>query len=88
MKRNTVVDAATGTDLDLFLPGSLFFDIIFTGLPSAPQPGTEVWAEGMGSVPGGIANLAVAAARLGLATGLSAGFGDDAYGAWSWSLLE
>ena len=76
-----------GTDLDLFLHGSLFFDIIFTGLPSAPEPGTEVWAEGMGSVPGGIANLAVAAARLGLSTGLSAGFGDDAYGAWSWSLL-
>ncbi|RAX50176.1 carbohydrate kinase family protein [Arthrobacter sp. AQ5-05] len=75
------------TELDLFLTGSLFFDIIFTGLPTAPQPGTEVWAEGMGSVPGGIANLAVAAARLGLATGLSAGFGDDAYGAWSWSLL-
>lgn len=76
------------TELDLFLTGSLFFDIIFTGLPTAPQPGTEVWAEGMGSVPGGIANLAVAAARLGLSTGLSAGFGDDAYGAWSWSLLE
>ena len=78
---------AGDTELDLFLTGSLFFDIIFTGLPSAPQPGTEVWAEGMGSVPGGIANLAVAAARLGLKTGLSAGFGDDAYGTWSWSLL-
>ena len=87
---NIQVDTTSdpGTDLDLFLTGSLFFDIIFTGLPTVPQPGTEVWAEGMGSVPGGIANLAVAAARLGLSTGLSAGFGDDAYGAWSWSLLE
>ena len=79
--------AEPGPELDLFLTGSLFFDIIFTGLPTEPRPGTEVWAEGMGSVPGGIANLAVAAARLGLSTGLSAGFGDDAYGAWSWSLL-
>lgn len=74
--------------LDLFLAGPLFFDIVFTGLPADPKPGTEVWAEGMGSLPGGIANLAVAAARLGLRTGLAAGFGDDAYGQWAWSLLE
>jgi sugar/nucleoside kinase (ribokinase family) len=78
----------TNGELDLFLTGPLFFDIVFTGLPSDPRPGTEVWAEGMGSLPGGIANLAVAAARLGLRTGLAAGFGDDAYGAWAWSLLE
>ncbi|GAB2529126.1 sugar/nucleoside kinase (ribokinase family) [Paramicrobacterium agarici] len=74
--------------LDLFLAGSLFFDVIFTGLTSRMAPGTEVMAEGMGSVPGGIANLAVAASRLGLNTGLSTGFGDDAYGRWSWSLLS
>lgn len=36
----------------------------------------------MGSCPGGIANLATATARLGLRTGLVAGFGDDAYGDW------
>lgn len=76
------------TELDLFLAGPLFFDIVFTGLPTDPRPGTEVWAEGMGSVPGGIANLAVAASRLGLSTGLAAGFGDDVYGHWSWSLLS
>ena len=75
-------------EFDLFLSGAIFFDIVFTGLPAEPTPGTEVWAEGMGSLPGGIANLAVAAARLGLRTGLSAGFGDDAYGQWAWSLLE
>lgn len=75
-------------EFDLFLAGSIFFDIVFTGLPAEPTPGTEVWAEGMGSLPGGVANLAVAAARLGLRTGLSAGFGDDAYGQWAWSLLE
>lgn len=78
----------TDPELDLFLCGSVFFDIVFTGLPSDPKPGTEVWAEGMGSLPGGIANLAVAAARLGLRTGLAAGFGDDAYGDWTWSLLR
>ena len=42
----------------------------------------------MGSCPGGIANLATAAARLGLRTGLVAGFGDDAYGDWMWDTLS
>ena len=74
--------------LDLFLTGSLFFDIVFTGLHRDPQPGTEVLADGMGSLPGGVANLAVAAARLGLRTGLASGFGDDAYGDWNWKLLS
>ena len=74
--------------LDLFLTGPLFFDIVFTGLQGEPQPGTETMAAGMGSLPGGVANMAVAAARLGLRTGLAAGFGDDAYGQWNWALLE
>ncbi|MHB1064432.1 MAG: PfkB family carbohydrate kinase [Georgenia sp.] len=75
------------TPLDVLVSGQVFFDLIFTGLPSGPVPGTEVWAEGMGSAPGGIANLAVAAARLGLRTGLAAGFGDDAYADWLWRVL-
>lgn len=80
--------APSGSDrLDLFLAGPLFFDIVFTDLPEDPRPGTEVYAKGMGSLPGGVANMAVAAARLGLRTGLSAGFGDDAYGMWNWSTL-
>ena len=53
-----------------------------------PRPGTEVWADGMGSCPGGIANLAVAASRLGLHTALGAAFGDDDYGDFCWRVLE
>ena len=41
----------------------------------------------MGSCPGGIANLAVAARRLGLRTSLAAAFGDDAYGDFCWETL-
>jgi sugar/nucleoside kinase (ribokinase family) len=58
----------------------VFLDIIFTGLDEPPGPGTEVWASGMGSCPGGVANLAVAAARLGLRTGLGTALSNDAYG--------
>lgn len=74
--------------LDVLTTGPLFFDIIFTGLPRLPEPGEELYSAGMGSCPGGIANFATAAARLGLRTGLVAGFGDDAYGDWMWETLE
>lgn len=67
-------------ELDVFLTGSVFFDIIFIGLEAAPRHGSEVWAAGMGSGPGGVANLAVACARLGLRTGLATAFGEDLYG--------
>ncbi len=76
-----------GPALDVLLAGELFFDIIFTDLPDGPAAGTEVLAGGMGSCPGGIANLAVATSRLGLRTGLATGFGDDAYGRWSYDVL-
>lgn len=73
--------------LDVLTTGTVFFDLIFTGLPRLPQPGEELWSPGMGSCPGGIANLATASARLGLRTGLVAGFGDDAYADWMWNAL-
>ncbi|MET0714673.1 MAG: PfkB family carbohydrate kinase [Mycetocola sp.] len=75
-------------EFDVVLAGPVFFDIIFTGLDAKPAAGTEVWAAGMGSSPGGIANLAVAASRLGLRTSLAASFGDDVYGRWCWDLLS
>jgi len=82
-------DERAGTALlDVFLSGQLFFDMVFTGLDAAPSPGTEVWTTGMGSLPGGIANLAVATSRLGLRTGLAAGFGDDVYGRFCWQVLS
>lgn len=73
--------------LDVLLHGPLFFDLVFTGLSTPPVPGTEIHTAGMGSLPGGIANLAVATARLGLRTGLAAGFGNDVYGEWCRSVL-
>ncbi|NLU69155.1 sugar kinase [Streptomyces sp. HNM0574] len=65
---------------DVYLTGTVFLDIIFTGLDSAPVRGTESWARGMGSSPGGVANMAAALSRLGLRTSLAAAFGDDMYG--------
>jgi sugar/nucleoside kinase (ribokinase family) len=73
---------------DVYLTGTVFLDIIFTGLDSAPVRGTESWARGMGSSPGGIANMATALARLGLHTSLAAAFGDDMYGDYCWDSLS
>ena len=67
-------DGSAAPAFDLFLQGMVFLDIIFTG-PATPCPaaGQEIWAEGMGSCPGGIANLAVATSRLGTAHELGGG---------------
>ncbi|WP_245245281.1 PfkB family carbohydrate kinase, partial [Streptomyces palmae] len=73
---------------DVYLTGTVFLDIIFTGLDSAPVRGTESWARGMGSSPGGVANMATALARLGLRTSLAAAFGDDMYGDYCRDALE
>ena len=74
--------------LDVFLTGRVFMDMIFTGLPGLPPPGTELVTDGLGSAPGGVANLAVAMSRLGLRTGLAATFGDDLFGGYLWRTLS
>ena len=82
------VRRAGDPEVDVFVQGMVFLDIVFTGLHELPRPGTEVWADGMGSCPGGIANLAVASSRLGLRTALGAAFGDDDYGEFCWRVLQ
>lgn len=84
-----LADLRTDDDppLDVLSTGTVFFDLIFTGMDRMPRPGEELYTKGMGSCPGGIANLATALARLGLRTGLVAGFGDDAYADWMWDTL-
>lgn len=77
-----------GPDFDVFVWGTVFLDMIFAGMPSAPTPGTEVWADGLASCPGGIANFATASRRLGLRTSLAAAFSDDDYGDFCWRTLE
>jgi sugar/nucleoside kinase (ribokinase family) len=75
-------------EIDVFMSGTVFLDIVFTGMLNAPSGGHEIWTDGMGSSPGGAANLAVACSRLGLRTSLAAAFGGDVYGDFCWSLLE
>ncbi|HEX3788382.1 MAG TPA: PfkB family carbohydrate kinase [Pseudonocardiaceae bacterium] len=79
--------ASAEPEVDVFVSGLLFFDIVFTGLRQPPTPGTEIWTGGMGSGPGGIANLAIPLRRLGMRTALAAAFGPDVYGEYCWQVL-
>lgn len=78
----------TRFEWDVALLGPLFLDYGLTGLDASPSHGTEVFAAAAGVSPGGIANLAVASARLGLRTSLAAPFGTDMFGEWCWSVLQ
>jgi sugar/nucleoside kinase (ribokinase family) len=86
-ERHQVSVRGDDSRFDVFLSGIVFMDVIFTGLPGAPIDGTEIYSRGLGSAPGGCANLAVALSRLGLNVGLGAGFGDDMFGGYLWRTL-
>jgi sugar/nucleoside kinase (ribokinase family) len=79
--------AGDAAQLDMFLAGKVFMDMVFSGLQAPPAAGTEIFSAGLGSAPGGCANLAVALSRLGLRVGLGSVFGDDLFGAYLWRTL-
>lgn len=87
---SSLPDAAppAGGTLDLLVCGELFYDLVYSGLPrTGPVPGQELWTREFASRPGGIANFAVAASRLGLATGMAAAVGSDDFGKLCWDHL-
>ncbi|ALD11785.1 PfkB family carbohydrate kinase [Clavibacter capsici] len=63
----------------LLVVGQLFADVVFGDLPSEPRPGHEIWTSSFGHGPGGIANFAVAGARLGVPTVIAAAVGTDPF---------
>ncbi|GAA4686248.1 carbohydrate kinase family protein [Frondihabitans cladoniiphilus] len=72
---------------DLLFAGTVFCDVVFSGVP-VPSAGTEVFADAFSVTPGGVANRAVAAARLGSKTVLLSQLGDDVLGTHIRSLLQ
>jgi len=74
-------------DLDLLFAGSVFCDLVFAGVPM-PEPGAEVYARAFKLSPGGVANRAVAASRLGARTALLSQLGDDALGRHMGAILS
>lgn len=72
---------------DVVLTGTVFWDLVMTGMPRLPGNGEEIRVERMATAPGGVANLAIAAARLGLSTTLVTEVGHDMAGRFCWSTL-
>ena len=66
--------------VDVVCVADPYLDLIFRGLPSLPVAGTEQNAASLVVVPGGIANVAYALGRLGLAAIICAPRGQDAAG--------
>jgi len=75
----TTADATAGELAGVLVVGQLFTDVVFGDLPGAPALGHEVWTSSFGAGPGGIANFALASARLGVRTALAAAVGEDAF---------
>src|SRR3569833_2337636 len=84
----TAVTARSRPDgADLLFAGDIFCDVVFTGV-TAPDAGTEVFADGFRITPGGVANRAVAAARAGGRTTIVSRLGDDPLGAYIHTVLK
>lgn len=65
---------------DVILFGGACCDLIFSGIPSMPNLGEEIWAQEIDLTVGGIMNTAAALSRLGLKVGLAAEMGTDLWG--------
>ncbi|MBT1003549.1 carbohydrate kinase family protein [Paenarthrobacter sp. DKR-5] len=77
---------APAAALDALFGGVLFCDLVFAGA-GVPGPGEEVYASDFALTVGGTANRCVAAARLGMRTGVVAVLGDDPLSSYVRSFL-
>ncbi|MCW7945187.1 hypothetical protein AAW14_25075 [Streptomyces hygroscopicus] len=68
------------SEVDVIFAGEVFCDLVFGGTPHLPTPGSEVYADRFAVSAGGTATRCVAAARLGLRTGLFGILGTDMFG--------
>ena len=74
-------------NMRIYIAGSVFLDVIMSGLTHPPRPGEEQWVPHCDLMPGGAANQAVACARLGLSPWLVSYLGVDDVGGFVRSRL-
>lgn len=76
INNKTMTDKASHKIFDVVIAGKTYLDLVFSDV-DFPRPGTEVLAGNLSFSPGGAANRAVAAARLGAESGLLTKRGHD-----------
>lgn len=64
---------------DLIVFGGVCCDLIFSGIDKLPNPGEEIWAKQMKITVGGAFNVAAAATRLNMKTGIPCICGNDIF---------
>lgn len=64
---------------EILIPGHYYCDLVFTGLPSFPALGSEVFTENLAVVPGGCLNSITALRRLGVNVGWLGEIGTDPF---------
>ncbi len=74
--------------VDILIPGNYFCDLIFTGFPTFPALGTEVYTEGLTVTVGGVLNTVVALQRLGASVGWVGALGNDFFSQYVQNVLE
>jgi sugar/nucleoside kinase (ribokinase family) len=72
----------------IVLGGRIYCDLIFSGLPSLPCLGTEIFAQELAINIGGSANTAIALRRLGLQPYLMADLGTDFFSEYIRAMLK
>jgi sugar/nucleoside kinase (ribokinase family) len=72
----------------IVLGGRIYCDFIFSGLPSLPELGEEIFAQKLSVNIGGAANTAIALRRLGLSPRLIADLGTDFFSDFVYAALR
>ncbi len=71
---------------DLVVFGGVCCDLIFSGVERLPNPGEEIWAKQMKITVGGAFNVAAAATRLNMKTGIPCICGNDIFGTYIYNV--
>lgn len=76
------------THYDILIPGNYFCDLIFTGIPSFPALGSEVYTENLAVTVGGVLNTVIGLKRLGVNVGWLGHIGTDLFSRFVLDFVE